>query len=66
MSTEHASVTVLTVDEICKLTGIKDRKVRGLIKSGFFKRAAIPGRQIYVRQEDFERAMRVQETSSDI
>lgn len=57
MNETEQSYKMLTVDKICELTGIKERKVRGLIKSGFFPRANVPGRQVFVSQEDFEKAM---------
>jgi len=55
---------LLTAEQIEEMTGIKARKVRELIKSGFFPRANIPGRPIRVFQADVERVLMQLKVSS--
>lgn len=60
------NLKTLTVEEISRETGIGERKIKSLIKTGFIRRAPIPGRRIYVYRVDLVNALRPQHTSSDI
>lgn len=46
------NIRTLTVDEIVKLTNINESKVRRLIRSGYFPRVDMPGREVRVRESD--------------
>lgn len=61
-ATKH-QLNTLTVEEISRLTGIGERKIKSLIKTGFIRRAPIPGRRIYVYERDLIDALNPQDTS---
>jgi len=58
------NLRLLTITEIAELTRIGPRKVRRLVASGFFPRAPIPGRIVYVFESDLLVALRTLDTSA--
>jgi len=62
----NTNIRTLTVDEIVKLTNIPERKVRELVRSGYFPRVPIPGREVRVFESDVYARLIHPDTSSNI
>jgi len=60
----HNALKLLTISDIVRITGIDNRKARRLVESGFFPRAPIPGKKIYVFESDVIRSLRTAATST--
>ena len=60
------NLRLLTIADIVEMTRISPRKVRRLVASGFFPRAPIPGRIVYVFESDLLVALRTLDTSTTI
>jgi len=60
------NLRLLTIADIVEMTRISPRKVRRLVASGFFPRAPIPGRIVYVFERDLLVALRTLDTSTTI
>ena len=58
------NLRLLTIADIVEMTRISPRKVRRLVASGFFPRAPIPGRIVYVFERDLLVALRTLDTST--
>lgn len=58
-----ASIRVMTVEQVSEATGIDRRKVQELTRTGYFKRAPIPGR-IYIYENSVYDQLRQSDTKT--
>lgn len=58
------NLKLLTIQQVVELTGIQERKVRRLVSSGFFRRAPVAGRVVYVYEQSIYDSLLPVDTST--